>query len=310
METSYLKEYIVFSRTLSYAKASAELYISQPTLRSHVRAIEDELGIQLTQKRNNKLELSAVGKVFLSRAREMVDLVDQTLEECRTARTEYATMSVGTLGCWWFEEMLLTARRSLEGKNPCRHIEVLFASGMYANIESLVQGEVDVCLYPHTRSESQLDAECAVPLSEGLACTYLRSEPQYFWMTDENPLFAKESITPRDLTGQAVLVSNTGNMGRVGRIVQRVLHEVGSEIEVRSWPFQNYSEYFFSGAADTFGVYMEGIAPNLEQRPNSRVFTIDGLELVNDVCMVYHQERLDQCARAYIDTLVGVAGSE
>lgn len=307
VETSYLKEYIAFSRSLSYAKAADELFISQPTLRSHVRALEDELGIQLTQKRSNRLELSAAGKVFLSRAREIVDLGEQAVEEARAARAEYATVTVGTLGCWWFEEMLLTARKRFEERNPCRHIEVLFASGMYANVESLIEGDADVCLYPHTRSQSLPESEAAVPLPADLACKHLRSEPQTFWLTDENPLFALEVITPRDLTGQAVLVSNTSNMGRVGRIVQRVLREAGAEVEVRNWPFQNYSEYFFSGAADTFGIYMRGIAPDLEQRSNFRVFTIEGVDLINDACMVYSRSRLDQCAAAYIDELVALA---
>ena len=35
MDISFLHEYIVFSRSLNYAKAARELYLSEPTLRSH-----------------------------------------------------------------------------------------------------------------------------------------------------------------------------------------------------------------------------------------------------------------------------------
>ncbi|WP_172623417.1 LysR family transcriptional regulator [Arabiibacter massiliensis] len=55
METAYLKEYLAFSRTLNYAQAASELFVSQPALRAHIRALEDEVGAPLTVKRNGAL---------------------------------------------------------------------------------------------------------------------------------------------------------------------------------------------------------------------------------------------------------------
>lgn len=259
METEYLKEYVAFSKSLNYAKAADELFISQPTLRSHIRALEDEIGAPLTYRRNNRLELSLAGKVFLLRAREILDLVDATLHESRSATSEYSTITVGTIGCCWFGEMLFTARRDFEERNPGKHIEVLFAAGMHANIESLLSGEVGACRYPHARGSRPEDYFEGAEVPAGLACRRIRTEQHWFCMTDENALFGKDVITARDLAACTLVVGNTRNMMRVAEIVQQAFRDAGLELKVRHWPFMNYSEYFFSGGRDTFGIYMKGI---------------------------------------------------
>lgn len=308
METEYLKEYVAFSKTLNYAKAADDLFISQPTLRSHIRALEDEVGAPLTHRRNNRLELSPTGKVFLTRAREILDLVDATLHESRSATSEYSTITVGTIGCWWFEELLFAARRNFEQRNPGKHIEVLFAAGMHANIESLLSGEEEVCLYPHARGTGAEDVFEGAEVPAGLACRRIKTEQHWFWMTDENPLFGNDVITARDLAACTLVVGNTRNMMRVAEIVQEAFRGAGLELEVRCWPFMNYSEYFFSGGRDTFGIYMKGITPDLEARKNFRVFTIEGLEIINDACMIYNESRLNECGRAYVEEVGRLIG--
>ncbi len=52
MNVSFMKEFITFVKTLNYTKAANELFLSQPTLRAHIRAIECELGGPLVAKRD------------------------------------------------------------------------------------------------------------------------------------------------------------------------------------------------------------------------------------------------------------------
>lgn len=308
METEHLREFVAFSKSLNYAKAANELFISQPTLRSHIKALEEEVGARLTLKRNNRLELSPAGKVLLGRTGELLDVLDQTLAECRTASSTHSTITVGTIGCWWFEELLFTARKRFEERNPGKHIEVLFAAGLHANLESVLAGEEEVCLYPHARGRRPENAFEGGEVPPGLACKRIKSEQHWFWMTDENPLFEKPVITARDLVASALVVGNTRNMLRVAEVVRQAFAEAGLELETRCWPFTNYSEYFFSGAADTFGMYMKGITPDLEARKSFRVFQIDDLEIINDACILYDESKLDECGLLYLEELKALIG--
>lgn len=39
VDTAYLREYIEFSRSLNFAQAAADLFVSPPTLRAHIHAL-------------------------------------------------------------------------------------------------------------------------------------------------------------------------------------------------------------------------------------------------------------------------------
>ena len=83
METEHLREYITLSQSLNYAKAAEALFVSQPALRSHVKALEDEVGSPLIVKRDGRLELSMAGRLFLKLARDIVSLSDDALASCK-----------------------------------------------------------------------------------------------------------------------------------------------------------------------------------------------------------------------------------
>lgn len=95
MDTAYLREYIEFSRSLNFAQAAADLFVSPPTLRAHIHALEEEVGAPLTVKRVGQLELSPAGRLFLKRARAIVKLVEESAEECRALAEASSSIVVG-----------------------------------------------------------------------------------------------------------------------------------------------------------------------------------------------------------------------
>ncbi|RDB62905.1 LysR family transcriptional regulator [Eggerthella sinensis] len=58
MEINHLREYIAFSTTMSFARTAKELFLSAPTLRSHIKLIESELGVPLLAKRDDRIEFT------------------------------------------------------------------------------------------------------------------------------------------------------------------------------------------------------------------------------------------------------------
>lgn len=118
METEHLREYIVFSKTLSYARAAEELFISQPTLRAHLRALESDIGAPLTMRRAGQTALSPVGKCFLKRARDIVNLTEDTLTLCQDMAKESASLLIRCLECPWLEDLFVKARENLTLHQP------------------------------------------------------------------------------------------------------------------------------------------------------------------------------------------------
>ena len=118
METEHLREYITLSQSLNYAKAAEALFVSQPALRSHVKALEDEVGSPLIVKRDGRLELSMAGRLFLKLARDIVSLSDDALASCRALAENCTTLLVSTMGYAPFEKLLTSAREHLHARHP------------------------------------------------------------------------------------------------------------------------------------------------------------------------------------------------
>ena len=56
MRTEYLREFVVFSRHLSFTEAAKELFIAQSTLSTHIAALESDVGFSLIdRKAGNRL---------------------------------------------------------------------------------------------------------------------------------------------------------------------------------------------------------------------------------------------------------------
>lgn len=68
-----LKVFCSVAANLSFTKASHELYISQPAISKHIREIEQEYGVRLFDRQNNKISLTPAGELLLDHARQILE---------------------------------------------------------------------------------------------------------------------------------------------------------------------------------------------------------------------------------------------
>ena len=81
MEIRQLEYFLMVSKVNSFTRAAERLYVSQPAVTSSVRALEDELGIQLFDRSQKQALLTMEGNIFRKHVEQLMNGISNTLEE-------------------------------------------------------------------------------------------------------------------------------------------------------------------------------------------------------------------------------------
>lgn len=81
MDTEKLKTFLVVAEQKSFSKAARLLYVSQPTISSQIKALEDELNTKLFERTTKKVNLTKSGEILFKYAREIIQLNDEARKE-------------------------------------------------------------------------------------------------------------------------------------------------------------------------------------------------------------------------------------
>lgn len=73
MEDFRLKVFCAVAHNLSFTKASHELHISQPAISKHIHELEQEFGVRLFDRLNNRIALTDAGEMLLTYAEQILD---------------------------------------------------------------------------------------------------------------------------------------------------------------------------------------------------------------------------------------------
>lgn len=139
-----LEYFLVAAEELNFTKAAKRLYISQQSLSNHISNIEKEFDIILFN-RTSPLTLTYAGQVLKERAREMLDLRDETYREIRDIK-DFSTgqLSIGvshTRGRVILPEILPFYQALYPG------IELKLVEGNSQELASdLLHGEIDLII--------------------------------------------------------------------------------------------------------------------------------------------------------------------
>src|SRR6476661_10176500 len=81
MELRQLQYAIQIATEKNFSRAAEKLHLAQPSLSQQLSKLEKEIGVLLFQRNTNSVEITHAGEVFVEKAQEILDMVNQLKKE-------------------------------------------------------------------------------------------------------------------------------------------------------------------------------------------------------------------------------------
>ncbi|MCW5580404.1 MAG: LysR family transcriptional regulator [Luteimonas sp.] len=193
-----LKYLIAVADHRHFGRAAAASFVSQPTLSTQIRKLEDELGVALIERAPRKVMLTPIGVEIVERARRLVAEVEQMKEAARRSqRPEAGVVRLGifpTLGPYLLPHVIPAIRER------------------FPELQLLLVEEKSDELLARLR-DGRLDAAIlALPVDdEQLHHEYLFEEPFLLAVPERHPLAKHEALCIDDLAHENLLLLEDGH---------------------------------------------------------------------------------------------------
>lgn len=97
MEISRLRSFAAVVKYGSFTKAAEQLYLSQPTVSTHIRALEEQLGCQLIARTTKSAEITAKGRELYGYAAGILELWDRAVQACQNTERKIIHLGASTI---------------------------------------------------------------------------------------------------------------------------------------------------------------------------------------------------------------------
>lgn len=146
MDYQDVSAFIAVADAGSIKTAAQELIVSESTVSRRVRALEEDLGLELLVRSRKGTELTAAGRQLLESARHLVDATGQLSEMARTiAAKTHPTLRIGYVGFSYEEVVLVLAAKATARRFPGFEADFIMDRTPEL-VEKLEQGELDAAL--------------------------------------------------------------------------------------------------------------------------------------------------------------------
>lgn len=221
MELRHLRYFRAVAEELHFGKAAERLHIAQPPLSQQIRRLEAELNVSLFTRSTRRVELTAAGQTYLTRAIAILDAVDDAGRQAR--RVAYGAEGHLTIGCVGSATYSLLPRlvRALRDELP--HVEISIRGEMLApaQLDALLAGDIDLALLrppvPH------LD----------IAYETLRRDRLIVALPADHPLAQQLSLGVDELKGQDFVAHVGGGRSVMGARLAAVCADAGFTPRIR-----------------------------------------------------------------------------
>lgn len=195
MDLRVLTYFLTVAREGTISKAAEVLHLSQPALSKQLKSLEEDLGVQLFERGNRGITLTADGIYLQNRGDEILSLVDSTTTNIQKNNVIGGDIFIGG-GETQAIEYVADILNDLISHYPDITIH------MYSGNADDVKNKIDMGL---------LDFGLVIDPVEKQKYEYIRLPQSDCWgilVNEHHPLTQKEYVSPNDLLDQSLIISN------------------------------------------------------------------------------------------------------
>ncbi|MFF0743869.1 LysR family transcriptional regulator [Streptomyces sp. NPDC004111] len=219
LEVRHLRALCAIADAGSLHKAARVLGMSQPSLTTQLRRIENSLGAELFSRRRTGCRPTPLGQSLLSRARPLVDgmstLIAETRAEAALSAQEGPALRIGSTASRVVAGWLRRLRLGLPETDTTLHVDV----SANALLRMVAEGSLDVAFVHEVEG-------CPLHLPPGLEIRVLLDrEPQFVSLAVDHPAASAPVVDLADLATDRWMVDPSVDGERDG--LRRVLAAAG-----------------------------------------------------------------------------------
>lgn len=181
-----------------FGRAAAACYVSQPTLSTQIKKLEQYLGVQLIERNSKHVMLTQAGQIIAERAHrvlnEVADIVDTARAAGDSMAGELRLGLIPTIGSYLLPHLIPVLRDAYPQLKP-----LLYEEQTQVLVNRLRRGELDAAIM-------------AVPVNDtGLRSMPLFHEPFYLALPADHRLTRRQRIEPSELESERILLLEEGH---------------------------------------------------------------------------------------------------
>lgn len=208
MELRHLRYFVAVAEEENITRAAERLYVSQPPLSRQIRDLEEEIGVQLLERRARSVHLTEAGRIFLEEARAVLLRADQavTAVKAMDMRIEFH-LGFAPSPTAGFLSSLLNAFQRIEPKARVT-LHDMSSAEMLAGLR---RGKIHAALM----------VEPGRRLTGGLRFEALRSYPIGLVAAPAHPFARKKKVSISEAAGEPLAVFNSAEYPDYDYVLRR-----------------------------------------------------------------------------------------
>jgi DNA-binding transcriptional LysR family regulator len=219
IELRHLRAFVAVADELHFRRAAARMGVAQAALSQHLRQLEEALGAAVLRRTTRRVELTAVGEVFLHHARNVLDQASRGVAAARsTARGELGVLRLGFAPSASIA-ILPAVLRSLGQHLPDVAVE-LYEQPLVAPLHAVETDQLDLAI---VRGPADHPGLTAVPLLE---------EALVVVVPAGHPLAREAEVTPGMLRDEPVVLFRRAGAPELHDFITRLCGDAGFSLRV------------------------------------------------------------------------------
>ena len=190
----YIREFITLAESLSFSRASEDLYITQPSLSRHVSLLETELGVRLLERNTRNVSLTRAGSELYGDFVRLLDDYQAAVDHAKMLSSGYSGQLRISTPRYWLAEYVEPVILRFSRQHPAIRVEPDICDPV-RGLERLRCGKSDLAI--------SFEPETLHP---GLDCKKIFEERLCAVMESTHPLAGRAELSLEDLSDSRFII--------------------------------------------------------------------------------------------------------